>query len=137
MKTKQLIKWIVKNNINLEKEMVEVYTKLSEDRLDEAYLANKFDMLFSKYSNHPLIIKSFLDFLQLVNDKKLLDQFTHNDLTNLYKSSIVLNEYDLEFCEDYLQFLVNVVNDEGEVSKFKEKIQKIISKTEKAIDSIL
>lgn len=117
--------------------MVEVYTKLSEDRLDEAYLANKFDMLFSKYSNHPLIIKSFLDFLQLVNDKKLLDQFTHNDLTNLYKSSIVLNEYDLEFCEDYLQFLVNVVNDEGEVSKFKEKIQKIISKTEKAIDSIL
>ena len=94
--------------------------------IDENKIFILFNELINNYPSNPEVLKYFLNFLQLLNDKELIKQFNLVDIGSLYKKLCATNKFDIELNMDFFHFLYNVLDDEVESLKLYKKYKRDI-----------
>lgn len=86
----------------------------SYDSEIEAEINYDYTKLLNKYPGNIQVIKSYIDFIRLIQSKKLSEQFELEDIDNWYTELSLIFKDELDINIEKLYFLFNVMNKEVE-----------------------
>lgn len=125
------IKKIIHQQIKLMKKVKEEVDMLNflmrSSPKNDKMILSKFAKLFKKYGNNVLILKSLADFLQLIDDQKLVLTYELADIQLLLTELITFNKTDLESQLELYYFLYNVMDKEDAANARLSELKALIA----------
>jgi len=120
------ISQLIQKGDELNRELKKIRKLLGSKSIDEKAIFILFKKLINKYPANPEVLKSFLVFLQLLNDKDLLKKFSLKDIFRLYKKSCAVNKFDIDLNMEFFYFMYYVLDKESESLALYENYKKAV-----------
>jgi len=108
------ISQLIQKGEELNRELKKIRKLIGSKTIDEKAIFLLFKKLMNNYPANPEVLKCFLVFLQLLNDKDLLKEVSLKDISRLYNKLCAQNKYDIELNMEFFYFLYYVADKEAE-----------------------
>ena len=132
MKLKNVIDSFIQNNIEIIKTPSKIFENFKDPKDSDKVITQLASML-EKNQYNPALGICFTSLLQLANDKAITDQYSLEDVEDLFQSLMNLQEFNLEGYVEFANFKWSIMDDpksakeiiNSGIEKSKLKIQEL------------
>lgn len=131
MRTLKFVKYIDSQLDVFEKDVSELNDMLflhSRSKCSDDIVFKKFLALIKRYPANSLIMARLLEYLQLVNDDKILKLYSLKEVELMYSKIADSFKDDIDINMEYIHFVNSVCDNEKQALKIYSKLKKRVSK---------
>jgi hypothetical protein len=122
---------------NNEKDLLSKIKSLKEMISNEKELWNVFGQLNNNFFLNDKAINFFADCLQTANDEDLLLTYSLDDIKRIYELLVYYNPSNMQYHEDLISFVYNVLDDEEEALLLANNAEKMLAVQEKSLRHLI